>query len=538
MNYIRRVPSAIHLKNIALKLQQTKKSLGGLIQILVCASIVLLLSCLGIITSFKLCPLSLRASTISPKISPDQTFRSSTFTTFENDSSTDLLLIPLQPTRTLVLYLFYERDQEYVDNLNYFLDVGVNRNDDSVHYIIVINGESSVKPPSYRNTFIVYRENTCFDLGTAGVIFKALGDDLVSSLYRYFIIINASVRGPFMQFHLAQKMYWTEVFTGYLSDEVKLVGLSANCPATRADIPHVQTMFIATDLKGLLLLRDAGNFQCTKNMDEALNIESTVSITMLQNGYNFKVMQTSYDGWDWRAQLLKANPCEGMIPGNPFFEVDNYEGTFLHPLELVFYKTSYHQGSDHIIRVYSKRQRRGRHVQRHWQSSIPASRLCQQGMPAHLPPSAWLKTAKEEPSQKVPQLPPGLRIAIVTSEDATSPTGQFVQVLAEGLVQQHNLSVKVVAGPALGKTHSMAFVMGVREALKLAGVAAGRTRMVLVVMDGEAEEFAKLEGSDLDFHISRFVFTSKQIYVNAYARLAEASKIRSFWLAQQPREVC
>jgi hypothetical protein len=46
--------------------------------------------------------------------------------------------------KTLVLYVYFEKNQLYKDNLQFFLDVGVHERDD-VHFIFVLQGPCSVR---------------------------------------------------------------------------------------------------------------------------------------------------------------------------------------------------------------------------------------------------------------------------------------------------------------------------------------------------------------------------------------------------------
>ena len=75
-------------------------------------------------------------------------------------------------------------------------------------------------------------------------------------MYKFFVWVNSSVRGPFLPAYLAGTMHWTEALTGKLTESVKLVGATINCgggyfhPNPQ---PHVQSYAIATDQVGLLI---------------------------------------------------------------------------------------------------------------------------------------------------------------------------------------------------------------------------------------------------------------------------------------------
>ncbi len=47
--------------------------------------------------------------------------------------------------------------------------------------------------------------------------------------YRYFILLNSSVRGPFYPSYMGTSWQWTQAFTDRLVDDVKLVSSSLVC---------------------------------------------------------------------------------------------------------------------------------------------------------------------------------------------------------------------------------------------------------------------------------------------------------------------
>ena len=49
---------------------------------------------------------------------------------------------------TLVVYAFYDRDEQYRDNLGFFTRHGVEAGSEAVDYLFVVNGESAVELPS------------------------------------------------------------------------------------------------------------------------------------------------------------------------------------------------------------------------------------------------------------------------------------------------------------------------------------------------------------------------------------------------------
>ncbi|KAF8862969.1 hypothetical protein BDZ45DRAFT_584510 [Acephala macrosclerotiorum] len=144
---------------------------------------------------------------------------------------------------TLITYV-YSESPEALENLLFFLDHGLHAKAD---FIFIVNGETkhTEKIPKRSNIKIVERNNSCYDLGAhAEVLTK---DDLWLR-YKRFILMNASVRGPFMP-HWAEAC-WSEKLLNKVTDDVKLVGVSINCWPTL----HVQSMLWATDSAGMSLL--------------------------------------------------------------------------------------------------------------------------------------------------------------------------------------------------------------------------------------------------------------------------------------------
>jgi hypothetical protein len=82
-----------------------------------------------------------------------------------------------------------------------------------------MNGESDATDliPKESNIRIVQRPNDCYDLGAyAEVLTK---DDLYKD-YKRFILMNASLRGPFIPAWASG--CWSEMYLGKLSDTVKV----------------------------------------------------------------------------------------------------------------------------------------------------------------------------------------------------------------------------------------------------------------------------------------------------------------------------
>ena len=60
--------------------------------------------------------------------------------------------------------------------------------------------------------------------------------------YKYFIIMNSSVRGPFTPAYYTAKQHWSRIFTDKITDEVKLVGPTISCEGAPMEGGRIQGM--------------------------------------------------------------------------------------------------------------------------------------------------------------------------------------------------------------------------------------------------------------------------------------------------------
>ena len=87
--------------------------------------------------------------------------------------------------------------------------------------------------------------------------------------YKYFLLMNSSVRGPFLPKYFHQ--HWTEAMLSLLIDRTNLVGLAVNCPDGIGDlIPHVMTMAMAMTQEAVKLGFEKGIFNCAGTYKSAV----------------------------------------------------------------------------------------------------------------------------------------------------------------------------------------------------------------------------------------------------------------------------
>ncbi|KAK2052323.1 hypothetical protein LY76DRAFT_526908 [Colletotrichum caudatum] len=242
--------------------------------------------------------------------------------------------------KPLILYAFAESEVAR-ENLKFFINQGLH---DAADFVFILNGETSVGAiiPQKQNIRVINRPNTCFDIGAYGEVLRK--DDLYKK-YKRFITLNASIRGPFLPYW-AQSC-WSDLYLGRLTDQVKLVGMTANCWPQF----HVQSMIWATDEVGIELLlnpppgssvkdefgteNDAvGMGGCYNGWTQAVHAEVGATSIILKQGYKVDLMMTAFH---------KSNnyieECDTSQNGDVLWN-GRYFGTNVHPYETIFIKAN------------------------------------------------------------------------------------------------------------------------------------------------------------------------------------------------------
>jgi hypothetical protein len=154
-----------------------------------------------------------------------QTWAAMKLITCKPDHKLEAAALLGKPTdRPLILYAYAESDYGSL-NLEFFINHGLHSGAD---FVFILNGESNatkIIPSHRRNVRIVKRPNTCFDLGAhAEVLMKEglfnEGEKALRDQYKRFILMNASVRGPFLP-HWSQEC-WSNAYLGRLNEKVKV----------------------------------------------------------------------------------------------------------------------------------------------------------------------------------------------------------------------------------------------------------------------------------------------------------------------------
>ncbi|KAK2610235.1 hypothetical protein N8I77_003685 [Diaporthe amygdali] len=265
--------------------------------------------------------------------------------------------------RPLVTYV-YSESKEARRNLQFFIAHGLHA---AADFVFIFNGETDADSlvPDAPGIRSVRRPNTCYDLGSHA---EVLSKDDLWRRYSRFILMNASVRGPFMP-TWADGICWTERLLSKITREVKLAGISINCWPT----PHIQSMVWATDSEGLSLLLhppatsprhdewmeilfshaddfprpddyqpsgpdwvEKGLSQCFANRQEAVQGEISATGIILGAGKKVDTLLTQYQT---SREHNATSFCEPLGAWDPQAE-GNYGGGSIHPFETMFIKTN------------------------------------------------------------------------------------------------------------------------------------------------------------------------------------------------------
>ncbi|KAK6221260.1 hypothetical protein QIS74_04828 [Colletotrichum tabaci] len=246
---------------------------------------------------------------------------------------------PKKVDRALILFTYAESEASR-QNLLFFVKHGLHG---AADFVFVFNGDTDAPTlvPSRRNIKIVKRNSTCFDLGASGQVLRE--KDLWKG-YAKFILMNASLRGPFLPYWTDS--CWSDLFLSKVTDKVKLVGITANC-SPRFYLP---SMILATDKVGMGLLLDpkaalaastpdiyggaddpVGLSGCYDSWKKAVHAEIGMTSVILNGGYGVDVMMSGFHrGVDHKAYCDKTQGVGDVL--NP----DRYFGSNVHPYETVF----------------------------------------------------------------------------------------------------------------------------------------------------------------------------------------------------------
>ncbi|XMA15852.1 hypothetical protein WAI453_008643 [Rhynchosporium graminicola] len=207
----------------------------------------------------------------------------------------------VRPDVPLVTYVYVESDYARI-NLKFFIDHGLHA---AADFVFILNGETDTP--------------------------KHLGGKALRDTYKRFILMNASVRGPFIP-HWSREC-WTSAYLGKMNDKVKLVGSAINCREGTSN-QYVMSMIWATDSIGLnLILTPAGIGQCFSTLEETILGEIRTTPLLKSSGYHVDTMMTMF-------QSKPDYGFENYTVERDMLAEKGYAGFNVHPFELMFIKTN------------------------------------------------------------------------------------------------------------------------------------------------------------------------------------------------------
>lgn len=229
---------------------------------------------------------------------------------------------------------------------------------DGADYVVVVqrmdDDLTSPPPPAVKRALdnapshvtILHRPNACYDWGAFGWALQHPTVTERSAGYKYWVMLNSSVRGPFLSVAVPKKQAWHRILTTRLggSNGAHMVGPIISCEGTpfngnpRAKwhrVPHVQSWLIAMDAVAMDVLRTKSKaLTCAKDRWEAVwNGELGASSAVLAAGHNLASLLPRYQGVDWRDPV--ASKCnQGINPAGD----GSFDGLTLMPADTLFVK--------------------------------------------------------------------------------------------------------------------------------------------------------------------------------------------------------
>ena len=214
------------------------------------------------------------------------------------------------------MYAYYEKNEEYKENLIYFLQNGLL---EYVDYYIIINGECTVDIPNLNNIIVLKRENKGFDFGAWSYCINQL-----TKQYDYYVFLNTSVKGPYLtEEDINNNITWLDKFLVLFNNEdIKMVGTTINIYQGFTEqieeyknnygyeppYTHIQSMFFILNNEGLnyLLSQNFFDEELINSYIDAqkivINNEIRLSQLILLNNWNINSIVPKYKDIDYRTQ--------------------------------------------------------------------------------------------------------------------------------------------------------------------------------------------------------------------------------------------
>ena len=243
----------------------------------------------------------------------------------------------------LIQVVYYETE-DAKRNLEFFIKHALH---DKADFLFVINGDTTLDIPDRSNVRVVRKPNSCYDLGSHGQILFEREDLNLRQTYKRFILLNTSVRGPFIpRWAQVMKTCWSDVLFAGLSDRIKLFGLTIYCHCPTSWLPeynltfeyfpaHVQSTVFAVDLIGLEAIRS--QLACYEKQRDAIVFgETRMSQAIRDAGYQVDALYSGRMKYGHKATADEY--LEKCLDWNPQVP-ETYDGMNIHPFDTLFSKS-------------------------------------------------------------------------------------------------------------------------------------------------------------------------------------------------------
>lgn len=278
----------------------------------------------------------------------------------------------------LVSYSYFEKDKTQEDNFRFFLAVGMGidskyqtpRNTD---FVVVQNGPDC-SPCSVLDGILEYRqdvtdalfpqakavylgrpnlalllrtENIGMDIAAHNITILYLKQQGILETYRFFVLLNSSVKGPFFPSWVPKNWQWTNGFTDRLTSSVKAVGSSLTClPALDmgGPGPRLESWAFAVDSVAINVLIANGLFEIRscKVCPDGIVVQGEYALSRILFDHNFNIatLLSMYPrDVDWREP--KHWNCNNNVHPSRH---GTYDHITMHPYETLFVKASWQVG--------------------------------------------------------------------------------------------------------------------------------------------------------------------------------------------------
>jgi hypothetical protein len=250
--------------------------------------------------------------------------------------------------RICCIYAYYEKDDNYLNNLKYFLDNGIL---DNVDYYFILNGKCNVDIPDTPNIKVLHRENIGWDFGAWSYCIARLTQD-----YDYYFFMNTSVCGPYIKSQ-TETSKWTDVFIALFKPDVKVVGTSITILRESdlwghdlstiynhsAPYPHVQSMFFGIDreyfqyLNSIQFFNESEINSITDILDLIVYKEIGLSQLALSKGWNINSILPEYRDLDYRT--IREDINKTSVNGDPYYSSGYFDKT-IDKYDVIFFKNN------------------------------------------------------------------------------------------------------------------------------------------------------------------------------------------------------